>query len=74
MNYNLIRDYEAFNAIELDSTKNKWLLAASIDRELMSRNKPQIYGTQYTKMREDQPLQGNYYYPDPKIVNSNLTV
>lgn len=34
-------------AIKLDSTKNKWLLAAAIDRELMSRNKPQIYGTQY---------------------------
>jgi len=36
-------------AIELDSTINKWLLAAAIDRNLMSRNKPQIYGTQYVK-------------------------
>lgn len=36
-------------AIELDSTINKWLLAAAIDRELTSRNKPQIYGTQYVK-------------------------
>ncbi|PRY48352.1 tetratricopeptide repeat protein [Arcticibacter pallidicorallinus] len=36
-------------AIELDSTISKWLLAAAIDRELMSRNKPQIYGTQYVK-------------------------
>lgn len=36
-------------AIELDSTINKWLLAAAIDRELTSRNKPQIYGTQYIK-------------------------
>lgn len=34
-------------AIELDSTINKWLLAAAIDRDLMRRNKPQIYGTQY---------------------------
>lgn len=36
-------------AIELDSTINKWLLAAAIDRDLLSRNKPQIYGTQYSK-------------------------
>lgn len=36
-------------AIELDSTINKWLLAAAIDRDLMRRQKPQIYGTQYVK-------------------------
>lgn len=36
-------------AIELDSTINKWLLAAAIDRDLMRRGKPQIYGTQYQK-------------------------
>ena len=40
-------------AIKLDSTINKWLLAAAIDRDLMSRNKPQIYGTQYVKKGED---------------------
>jgi tetratricopeptide (TPR) repeat protein len=34
-------------AIEMDTTVNRWLLAAAIDRELNSRNKPQIYGTQY---------------------------
>lgn len=38
-------------SIELDSTANKWLLAAAIDRNLISRNKPQIYGTQYFRMR-----------------------
>lgn len=36
-------------SIELDSTANKWLLAAAIDRNLLSRQKPQIYGTQYWK-------------------------
>jgi tetratricopeptide (TPR) repeat protein len=36
-------------AIELDTTVNKWLLAAAIDRDLMRRNEPQIYGTQYMK-------------------------
>ena len=40
-------------AIELDSTINKWLLAAAIDRDLMRRDKPQIYGTQYVKMNGD---------------------
>lgn len=37
-------------AIELDTTINKWLLAAAIDRNLMRRGQPQIYGTQYVKM------------------------
>lgn len=41
-------------SIELDSTANKWLLAAAIDRYLLSKGEPQIYGTQYLKMR-DQP-------------------
>lgn len=40
-------------AITLDSTIDKWLLAAAIDRELMSRNQPQIYGTQYRKGKGD---------------------
>jgi tetratricopeptide (TPR) repeat protein len=34
-------------AIELDTSISRWLLAAAIDRELMSKNKPQVYGTQY---------------------------
>lgn len=37
-------------SIELDSTANKWLLAAAIDRYLLSKGEPQIYGTQYWKM------------------------
>jgi len=42
-------------AIELDGNRNKWLLAAAIDRDLMRRGQPQIYGTQYTKMGEGEP-------------------
>ncbi|MEM9053070.1 MAG: tetratricopeptide repeat protein [Bacteroidota bacterium] len=42
-------------AVELDSTRNKWLLAAAIDRDLMRRGEPQIYGTQYTKQAQDDP-------------------
>ena len=37
-------------SIELDSTRNKWLLAAATDRYLLSINKPQIYGTQYKRL------------------------
>lgn len=33
-------------SIKLDPSADKWLLAAAIDRDLLSRNKPQIYGTQ----------------------------
>ena len=44
-------------SIELDSTANKWLLAAAIDRYLLSKDEPQIYGTQYQKFGEDEPWQ-----------------
>ena len=40
-------------ALELDTTINRWLLAAAIDRDLMRRGKPQIYGTQYVKLSQD---------------------
>jgi tetratricopeptide (TPR) repeat protein len=36
-------------ALELDPSMNKWLLAAAIDRDLMRRGQPQIYGTQFTQ-------------------------
>jgi len=44
-------------SIELDSTANKWLLAAAIDRYLLSKDEPQIYGTQYQKFGKDEPWQ-----------------
>ena len=44
-------------SIELDSTANKWLLAAAIDRYLLSKDEPQIYGTQYQKFGQDEPWQ-----------------
>ncbi len=40
-------------SIELDSTANKWLLASAIDRDLMRRGKPQIYGTQFGRIGEE---------------------
>jgi len=39
-------------SIELEPTRNKWLLAVAIDRELLSRNKPQIYGTHYKRLED----------------------
>jgi len=41
-------------AVLLDPSTDKWLLAAAIDRDLMYKQLPQIYGTQYTK-QEDGP-------------------
>ncbi len=41
-------------SIELDSTASKWLLAAAIDRYLLSKGEAQIYGTQYEK-NGDEP-------------------
>ena len=45
----------ARQAVALDSAVNRWLLAAAIDRDLMRRNEPQIYGTQYIKTTADGP-------------------
>ncbi|MEM1220434.1 MAG: tetratricopeptide repeat protein, partial [Bacteroidota bacterium] len=42
-------------AIELDSTRDKWLLAAAIDRDLMRRDLPQIYGTQFRRNDIGEP-------------------
>jgi len=39
-------------AVELDPTIDKWLLAAAIDRDLMRKNEPQIFGTQFIKNNE----------------------
>ncbi|KIA88094.1 tetratricopeptide repeat protein [Kaistella jeonii] len=36
-------------AIDIDPKINRWLLAAAIDRNLLSRDQPQIYGTQFSK-------------------------
>ncbi|MHC8950449.1 tetratricopeptide repeat protein [Sphingobacterium hungaricum] len=36
-------------ALELDSNLNRWWYAAAVDRDLMRRNEPQIYGTQFIK-------------------------
>ncbi|MBI9036274.1 MAG: hypothetical protein JEZ03_17575, partial [Bacteroidales bacterium] len=37
-------------SIELDTTRNKWFLAALTDRYMLSINKHQIYGTQFKRL------------------------
>ncbi len=44
-------------SIELDSTRNKWYLAALTDRYLLSVDKPQIYGTQYYRLEDKTVVQ-----------------
>jgi hypothetical protein len=53
-------------AIALDSTRSKWLLAAGIDRDLMYKNKPQIYGTQYSSKGPGTPYE--LYQIDTTII------
>lgn len=40
-------------AIEKDTTINKWLFAAATDRYLLSKDEPQIYGTQYQRFGDE---------------------
>lgn len=40
-------------AIELDPKMDRWLLAAAIDRDLMRKGKPQIYGTQFVRSKDE---------------------
>jgi hypothetical protein len=56
-------------SLELDSTADKWFLAAAIDRDLMRRDLPQIYGTQYIKMGNDAPWE-LYTLDSTKITNA----
>ncbi|PKD21523.1 tetratricopeptide repeat protein [Salegentibacter salinarum] len=43
-------------AIEIDSTLNRWWYAAAVDRDLMRRGEPQIYGTQHVLDSEGNPV------------------
>lgn len=40
-------------AIELDPKMDRWLLAAAIDRDLMRKGRPQIYGTQFVRSKDE---------------------
>jgi len=42
-----VRSFE--KALQLDTTLNRWWYAAAVDRDLMRRGLPQIYGTQFRR-------------------------
>ncbi|RAJ04240.1 hypothetical protein LX64_03120 [Chitinophaga skermanii] len=44
--YMAVKSFES--ALQLDTTLNRWWYAAAVDRHLMRKGEPQIYGTQYT--------------------------
>jgi len=50
-------------SIKLEPNRGKWLLAAIIDRNLMIKGKPQIYGTQYIRKHKSTPWE--FYKIDP---------
>lgn len=39
-------------ALKMDPTLNRWWYAAAVDRDLMRRKQPQIYGTQFIKNKD----------------------
>ena len=54
-------------AIELDSTLNRWWCAAAVDRDLMRRGEPQIYGTQFIKNKMTNEKWKRYTIDTTKI-------
>ncbi|MBO9611079.1 MAG: tetratricopeptide repeat protein [Dyadobacter sp.] len=56
------------HALDLDSTVKKWLLAAAIDRHLMRKGLPQIYGTQYVMMGQNGKWQ-RYQIDSTKVTD-----
>ncbi|WP_126971269.1 tetratricopeptide repeat protein [Gynurincola endophyticus] len=39
-------------ALQLDSSLNRWWYAAAVDRDLMRKGQPQVYGTQFIKNQQ----------------------
>lgn len=60
-------------AVELDSMTDKWLLAAAIDRDLMRKNKPQIFGTQFIRKNAQSPWE-RYRIDTTKITDEERII
>lgn len=58
-------------AINMDSSLNRWWYAAAVDRDLMRRDEPQIYGTQYIGVKDDNgaPVTVQYKMDTTKITD-----
>ncbi|UUC45176.1 tetratricopeptide repeat protein [Flavobacterium cerinum] len=57
-------------AIQLDETLNKWWYAAAVDRDLMRRGEPQIYGTQFTKKNGPDAKWERYKIDPTKVTDA----
>ncbi|MCY1235673.1 Tetratricopeptide repeat protein [compost metagenome] len=58
-------------AIELDATLNKWWYAAAVDRDLMRRGQPQIYGTQFVKNQATNNKWARYKIDTTKVTDED---
>ncbi len=59
-------------ALELDNTLNRWWYAAAVDRDLMRRNQPQIYGTQFIQDRATKKFI-RYQIDSTKVTDAERT-
>lgn len=60
-------------SIRLDSTGDKWLLAAAIDRDLMRKRKPQIFGTQFIRRNANGPWE-RYLIDTTKVTDEERKI
>ncbi|EIJ38365.1 tetratricopeptide repeat protein [Galbibacter orientalis DSM 19592] len=57
-------------AINMDPSLNRWWYAAAVDRDLMRRGEPQIYGTQNIQIRDEN---GNLIMTQYQIDTTKIT-
>lgn len=57
-------------ALQLDSSLNRWWYAAAVDRDLMRRGQPQIYGTQYIKNQHTNGKFRRYTIDTTKVTDA----
>lgn len=56
-------------ALKMDPSLNRWWYAAAVDRDLMYRKKPQIYGTQFIKDKTTNSKWARYKMDTSKITD-----
>lgn len=60
-------------AIKMDSTLNKWWYAAAVDRDLMRKGEPQIYGTQYIQNESTEGKLKQYLIDTTQVTDEDRT-
>ncbi|HBV14655.1 tetratricopeptide repeat protein [Chryseobacterium carnipullorum] len=56
-------------ALKMDPSLNRWWYAAAVDRDLMYKKKPQIYGTQFIKDKTTNAKWARYKLDSSKITD-----